>query len=1735
MNAFSFIKKGVYVELLLTDKTKLAGMVRDCRDEAFDLQDNEGSILHITFEEIAKAVYLYTGFPTEKVLVQTPIRLKGNGTITSYDRFQGFVDGRKYIIHSDSFLIDDELKRTAAQHPGQLAGREVLYITRYKNQINKAFLLSADTLDKTLDNIAVLAKSDLAKARDFCKLLSKQFPDDVDVKGFLEQIHNAERVIDFYKPVLTPLEEEQLLNDGNLVVLGRIYDINERDGSGHIVDVRSHKKLFFFKEQLLDNLRNRKKEELIGLPVVYSITPNPNKENEYQARSIMPPMHHSKAFEMAERMMKGYMKPTACDILRIIKNQGFDDYDSVFMKWSYRVNLWKSIQLADYLGDEEELVLRKKSGTPISLVRSMEHTHMEESMAPPVPPIIAFDLPSGGEQEQNEPSTAPSEAVKAPTVLTSELPEPEKSETKEPKTEAKTITNWNIINSWVESNKQKINANARMTFHYDEGVLYDIHDMQKTYSFTLDDIIDSDLRTEAEKKRFMSNDYICEREVVCQLFESGGRHARNICVPCNVDFLLKQAYTAFQTVVEEEKYGEDALSFFNHAEGYLSIILNAYPHHVAAIEMQSAISKEKAKRDFHKAPDGVIPTGRISTLKCDKNRLTISDPMFKKAVVFDVSEIVDKQYTKRHSGDELMYAVYEEDGKLFARYVHRALPTTDLIRMAEEWAEEGETEKAWGIAMNILDANPNDIQAKRMVADYESRRNASSGDLLVGEATREARIKRIGNDLLAQARLKRQQKDYVGALQLYAQELENHEAKGDSKGIEIAWCIRESIEIYSERYHENPTDEEWLKKYKDFGLKYIQGSGGLANRARPLEKNLRIVIQYYQDMGKIDLAIESINKLVTISRLGSEKDDAINLRSKAEAQKAWELICYHTDIEKAESLTKESLKSDNELAHVCNAVLKERLDDKDKEIRANDRITPHTVNALRKYTDQRQGNGSFNLISERFDQLCQIVALQERLRTVTTSRMSLKDELTTSLSNYLATVLYNEDGYLREKESLLPADCRLALLLNECMKKDAAWPCWNEVRLVAMLSEEAAYIIGNMLWNLDKDFAINLLRAQGMEFKYNNKNVRADYYARIVGEWRGESYYQLYEDLIKREESLTLHSNSPHGFADFFSRLKIEPWMLQDDKAVIQSLQHRMPQLIKKFEDAIHDRSAVNYTSRSIILTHRALKEFTDIMTAFIRERPTVLSTTVLLPILSKVTEMRQQVFDAIHFECPEPNVKIISTSKIDADGSIIIEVEVSNVGRTAFPMRNCKLTVNSIENGLLKDKPVTYSDSSAVYGGESLIYILEATLDTFTDSKLQLCFTYLHNNNDVTKDYSLPIIVEKWSDAMKLKDVYNPGGVVKDEKGFFGRKDEIEDVVSHIDMPDCTHYFIYGQKRCGKSSLLYHIETRLESLNKYVCVHVDFLDLKFKKENDIYKHMIELLYFKLLPIMHPPFDFPEEDVAYHDFCRILNTTNDYLKKTGCRNKVVFSIDEFTKVYLWYKNGVLSKEFFSRWKAIQSQGLFSAVLIGQDVLNYILRDLVSNDWAGFLYKRLTYLQPEDARRLITEPIANGRNDTNIFIGKAVERILYYSDYSAFFTQYICSLLVEYVNSRHLAIISEADVEDCIRKRFARHEQSDNYIFDALEYAGQDPHESDFEREQTKEILRQVVYGELNDLDKGCPKGQISSSYPDVDVKKLLAELVERLVLAVENDFGNDFYKINVKLYLIWTITHDNLS
>lgn len=1710
------------VMIRLEGGDSIQGTVISTVDGSIQIEHADGTMVTIDQDLLSHAEYCYVGFPTVKER-EVPQIVKGNGNVFNLQP-SGLGVGR--CLLTSVSLVDPRLREL--EKDGTIVGTEVLYVVYKKGSsmaADVAAVIKAGALDEVLDTISLLARQGrIVLAQAFCDLVLKQYPEEEDVLTFslaLDEALEKAKGIDFYAELPKP-------SDDDLEPYGRIFTIE--GNKVHIIDTATHRVLFCDKNtQFFGGLEKMSNEELIGRPVLYSITKNDNRAEGFEARSVLPMMDYVLAGGIAENLFsRGEKKKSACDILRLILDQFKDPYyEKLYNRWTnnFSVRLWNYTLPEKYEGPAKSLFLPLPDiCDSLSISRRSTHLKKETDLTgtPDVPCILSLEEMEG---------------IKATIAKTAELSdslEDDRVSFDESQIAPAPLPSALPDISYCPKANEMIKAKATITVRYRNGSLF-VEGESQPFSFSIEDIIDEDLKARAY---LYSTKFIQNEPVVCQLWFDGHK-ATHICPPQSVLSMLTAAKKAIMEARGKDPILDRALVYelYDVADGYISNVLDAFPEHSVAASLKR-ITEDGLEQygDFcYRAPSNAIkPCGSILSLSKNKRAYWIKDPLFARPILLPLNNIIDRNYEKHRAGDELVYSVYPGTNSIpVVHFACLARTSMELVDMAEQWEKEEKYEKAWGIAMNILDAKPNHSDA-RAIADRCL--------LKVDKDTVQKRQQLLREDLFAQAQIAIAEEDFREAITLLTKIIdepnENFSLKEQS--------VLSLLYIYDVMFSDNPGDMALKEEYRRAGEKYALGRHSANFSLNPDSiKGIDAIIDFYEDMGDY---VELVNSYQRRLRLLGDKnkitdeDERRSLIAETNAYIAWYSLLVGGSIDDAGRYASRSVNENNDLGRICDAIVKMRRGDGERIIREEGKFLRQNIDTLEEMyvptmsTRVYSGQGEMkNLTYERFALLCAIVKEDHNAST--------DGRLLYFLGRYLATLTGNETEYLEYMASTLsiPDDCNFVKQVFKCLRNGSATGRqWADIRLICMLSQEAAYKLSSVLYDLDADTIASMLTRSKIDTR--PKPARP-YFARQFARWRGVTFQAQYVAYLKKADELEKES-SLDKFIEFFRGLEYEAWMIQDDMELINEFRSQLPLLVASFNAAENSR-AVKTTSRAIEMN---ISKWRDL----IKDRPTVLMRCAFDRLLMQLRKTVVKIESDHHFSIPVLKAKVLSNSALDSSGSMYAEVEIRNKEKNAEPMLDCSLRFDPSEFILpdILDPVVTFSDTERVYGDESVIYILHFSLKPDADIEnlqVQLHFTYKVKAEQKTAEFSLPVKPIK-----QYKRIINDFNVGSPEtERFYGREELIENAVYSLtketEIP--PHYFIFGQKRSGKSSVLIQIENHiLQKLPSAIIVEVDFSGIKISKEENIYYWVFSYITTAIQNIsdeiedetmlldesfLAPP---SSEEMEYELFAVRLAKLLAAMKKkpVWADRKLILFVDEFTTAYTWLKEGKIGREFIFRWKNLQKRGLFSAVLIGQDVLHAFIRECDSeNAFEVLEKKRLTYLQPDEARRMITDRITEvtGKKESDVFLGNSLSRILQYSASSAFYTKWICKELVDYMNSRQLNKVTATDVDVTVWEMIRNLSQAEtNLKFDALLLPGI-MGESLFSREQTMAVLDCVVEEEIQNPIRGCSRSTLLARGGDTE--GIVEDLLARDVILDPGKKG--YYFINVKLYNVWYKVRNNLK
>lgn len=551
---------------------------------------------------------------------------------------------------------------------------------------------------------------------------------------------------------------------------------------------------------------------------------------------------------------------------------------------------------------------------------------------------------------------------------------------------------------------------------------------------------------------------------------------------------------------------------------------------------------------------------------------------------------------------------------------------------------------------------------------------------------------------------------------------------------------------------------------------------------------------------------------------------------------------------------------------------------------------------------------------------------------------------------------------------------------------------------------------------------------------------------------------------------------------------------------------------------------------------------------------PTRLSVEALYPIITTIREKTAEYLEKI-YASSAPQIVLALPKDFEsyfpspAMNNIEVQIVVRNKMGSS-PAESLELVVQGDKSLFSVDAQETKLGKS-LRGGEQEILIVpirvtEQALRSQAFS-LSVCAKYRTRSGEIARtafeNFSIHLYAQPFEEIKNPYAEYAQGGIVGEKDMFYGRGELINKVATVIceAHSQSKSIMIYGEKRAGKSSVLHHLskelakdpdllvldlgslggildDTEVSLLRLFlgsILIELEFaiedevrkgrsqLQISFPNSIEFYEHPASLVYFQELLTR---------------FNRAAANAQDW---QGVR--IVLLIDEFSYLYDLSVKKRLPEDFMKNWKALLQQNLFSVVLVGQDgMLKF--KQLFPNEFAVMQDERVNYLHPDDAVKLIDEPIRIGnRSGESRYREKAIARIVDLTAGSPFYIQIICNRLVEYMNSKRATLVTEAYVEQ-VKNELIQGVNPLNWgHFDNLISSG-DTSPDAISNEDTIKVLSMIA---LNSRIGSCSRSSITC-HTQTDVDAILKDLEDRQV--IESKQGQ-YYKIRVGLFKEWLIAH----
>ena len=503
-----------------------------------------------------------------------------------------------------------------------------------------------------------------------------------------------------------------------------------------------------------------------------------------------------------------------------------------------------------------------------------------------------------------------------------------------------------------------------------------------------------------------------------------------------------------------------------------------------------------------------------------------------------------------------------------------------------------------------------------------------------------------------------------------------------------------------------------------------------------------------------------------------------------------------------------------------------------------------------------------------------------------------------------------------------------------------------------------------------------------------------------------------------------------------------------------------------------------------------------------------------------------------------------------DTNGKIEVQIVIENEkGRS--PAEALELVIKGDQAFFTVTADIKRDES--LRGGESSILkvplrVTRKALDSQTFSfPIYARYRTRADEQEETQVENLSIRLYPQDDFETIKNpyaAYAEGGIVGDPAMFFGRDELIQNIAQTIQesrlQSKCV--MVFGQKRSGKSSVLYHLKTLLQKDKELLILDLGNIGTIQDPDSEVpllyqvlKRILTELEYaiedrsddgFSSLDLSIPDdldfYDHPAPLQCFQDTFKTLNRL--VSRQENWRGvRVVLLIDEFQYIYGRIVAGEIHEAFMQNWKALLQANYFSAVLVGQDVMPKF-KERFPNEFGTTQDERVTYLNKQDATKLIEDPIRiGGRQGESRYREQAIERILDLTAGSPFYIQILCNRLVEYMNLKHAGLVTEADVEQIKNELIQGVNAFGLDKFDNLINSG-DTLADAISDDDALKVLKAIA---VNSRTGPCHRDKIDCE-TCLRVDKILDDLVKRDV--VKHDEGQ-YYQIQVVLFKEWLVVN----
>jgi len=379
------------------------------------------------------------------------------------------------------------------------------------------------------------------------------------------------------------------------------------------------------------------------------------------------------------------------------------------------------------------------------------------------------------------------------------------------------------------------------------------------------------------------------------------------------------------------------------------------------------------------------------------------------------------------------------------------------------------------------------------------------------------------------------------------------------------------------------------------------------------------------------------------------------------------------------------------------------------------------------------------------------------------------------------------------------------------------------------------------------------------------------------------------------------------------------------------------------------------------------------------------------------------------------------------------------------------------------------------------------------------------------------------WHD-LKVKDAYSIRAVENEDK-LIGRKDILDDLHKGL-TSNINSYYIHGQKRVGKTSIVKTLKSKLEIDKSFIVTYIVNTGTSAEKS-------IQNLGKKICKEIKRQYKRELRDIEAPIFIDNIDPLEDFLDDVNDElgdKKFIFILDEFDEMSSGlYRRNDLSNAFFLAIRNFASHDRLkcSFILVGGEKISFLM-SIHGKHLNFFNEHRVDYFDKEHLnqfKELVQKPVSGYIDITD----EAIENVYVETAGNPYFTNLICKEMLNIAIEKKDSHITDKEMIEAIEKVIYKAEK---HIFIHFWEDGIRELQDESIAEETSYKRRSVLLA-LSSLLKAKKllkqeyiTDKLTDEFNESETKRILKEFVDRKILIEENEI----YSFRINFFKKWLVS-----